>query len=91
MGLPHASRYGVHRALLEGELPSEGRHFVCLAPTRAAWLSPAAAIYAYPYWPRLLGEIKGRYADRLVAKGLAEFSLGVGSPMIESPIEVILC
>src|SRR5690554_2971822 len=77
VGPPHESRYRVHRALLEGSLPREGQHFACLAPVRAAWLSPAAALYAYPYWPRLPGEIKGRHADPLVARGLAEFSLGL--------------
>ena len=77
VGPPHESRYRVHRALLEGALPREGHHFACLAPVRAAWLGPAAALYAYPYWPRLPGEIKGRHADPLVARGMAEFNLGL--------------
>ena len=86
VGPPHESRYQVHRELLQGTLPHEGDAFVCLAPVKVAWLGPAAALYAYPYWPKLPGEIKGRHADRLVAGGLAEFNLSLTHHGAESAL-----
>ena len=74
---PQHSRYRVYSALVDGNLPTVGHRFECLAPEYTAWLDSVAAIYVFPYWPVLPEKIPGRHSSPLVAKGLAEFNLSV--------------